>query len=208
MLNLKSFILNEEIKAAHAVKFLDYQDNFHDDVQEDLITLLSKEWKKSAEKLSSSTTPHEGRVEDMKFKNPEPFLGIEFTNEETQIGVGRFTSPKMSPISVKISHAYTAEQRKILIRNLLSVAKGVFEIIILKNKDAFDIKMASGNHKTLFVVKNDADEQAVKLQFKTSEKNNKSEIAKTIFMVGVEHGKEGSKSKHFDRVFFVDFTKK
>lgn len=208
-LNLKRFIVKEEIRSSHAVKFLDYQDNFHDDVQEDLVALLSKEWKKLTSKLAE-TKPHGERAEDMALKNPEAFLGIEFTNAEANVGSGRFSKSKLTSVSVKISHAYSTDQRRVLIKHYLDLAKECFEKIIKKNEDAFAIKMASGNVKILFHAKK-SDDETVKLQFKTIDKqkdtNAKDEVVKTIFMVGVEHGKEGSKTKHYDRVFFIDYTK-
>lgn len=208
-LNLKNFIIREEIRSSHAVKFLDYQENFHDDVQEDLVALLSKEWKKLVDKLST-VKPHGERAENMALKNPEAFLGLEFTNAEANVGSGRFSKPKVTSVSVKISHAYSADQRRVLVKQFLDSAKESFEKIINKNEEAFAIKMASGNVKILFHAKK-SDDETVKLQFKTIDKQKdsatKDEVVKTIFMVGVEHGKEGSKSKHYDRIFFIDYTK-
>lgn len=207
-LNLKNFILEEGIKSSHAVKYIDYQDNFHDDVQEDIVDALSKQWKKSVE-FKQKVKPDPERAEDMSLKNPNAFLGIEFSSKETPIGVGRFPKPKVTSVSVKISHAFNSDTRRILIRGFLDDAQHIFEKIVHKNEDAFSIKFTSGKHKALFHVVR-SDDSTVKIQFKTVEKDqnkNSKEIVKTIFMVGVDHGKEGSKTKHYDRIFFVDYTR-
>jgi len=209
MLNLRNFILKEEIKSSHAAKLIDYQDNFHDDILDDLISDLSASWKSLAEELNQTDAP-ENRVEFVKSKNPDALLGVEFDSKDVPVGLGRFNKPKSSLVSVKISHAYSRETRKRMIKKVLAEAKSVFEKVLSKNKKAFSIKMNSGNYQTLFHVKM-SDDETVKLQFKTLERDKKSgaftdEVIKTIFIVGVEHGKESSKSKQFDRVFFIDYT--
>jgi len=205
-LNLKNFILEEGIKSSHAAKYLDYQDNFHDDVLEDLMVALSKQWKKTVE-IRSKNLPDKDRAEDMALKNPKAFLGIEYSGAEATVGVGRFPKAKTTSMSVKISHAFSYESRRSLIRGFLDDAQHIFETVVHKNEDAFAIKFTSGKHKTLFHVVR-SDDSTVKIQFKTVDKEKGSkEIVKTIFMVGVDHGKEGSKTKHYDRIFFVDYTR-
>lgn len=207
-LNLKNFILEEGIKSSHAVKLIDYQDNFHDDVQEDLIAALSKQWKKSVEHRKNDK-PDEERATEISLKNPNAFLGIEFSTKEVSVGLGRFPKAKITSVSVRISYAFNADTRRLLIRGFLNDAQHIFETIVHKNEDAFSIKFESGKHKALFHVVR-SDDSTVKIQFKTLEKNkdkNPKEIVKTIFMVGVEHGKEGSKTKNYDRVFFIDYTR-
>jgi hypothetical protein len=206
MANLRTFIINEDMKASHAVKFLSFQDNFHDDVLEDIVAALSKDWKKLVETKSNSIQAHAEKVDDLVFKNPDAFTGIEFDNKEIQIGAGRFSKTKTAIISVKISYAFTAIQRKALIKDFLYTAKSTFEKILHKNIDAFNVKLVSGSFHNLFNIKV-GDDDTVKIQFKTKDKGTNEEIVKTIFMVGVEHGKEASKIKHFDRIFFIDYTK-
>lgn len=209
MVNLKSFILKEEIKSSHAAKFIDYQDNFHDDVLQDLTDKLTASWKKLAEEFNE-VQPSEFRINQVKEKNPDALLGVEFDAKDVPVGVGRFNKPKMALASVKLSHAYTRESRKQMIKKLLAETKSVFEKTIGSNKKAFAIKMNSGNYQTLFHVRQ-SDDDTIKIQFKTLERDKKNnlysnEVIKTIFIVGVEHGKENSKSKQFDRVFFIDYT--
>jgi hypothetical protein len=208
--NLKKFIVNEEIRSSHAVKYLDYQDNFHDDIKEDLVLLLSKEWKKQAIKFKNFE-PNAERKEDMLLKNPDAFVSISFSDNECYVGYTRFNKQMLCPISIKISHAYSKDQRNQITKKFLEIAKSVFNKVIQKNEEAFSIKMASGNIKTLFNVKH-LDDQTVKLQFKSIEKkkdetHRPEEVVKTIFMVGVEYGKERTKTKHFDRIFFIDYSK-
>lgn len=207
-LNLKNFILDEGIKSSHAVKFIDYQDNFHDDVQEDLISALSKAWKKSVDHCKNEK-PDSEKAEDMVLKNPKAFLGVDFSTKEMPVGGGRFPKPKITSLSVRISHAFSVDSRRVFIRQFLNDAQDIFERIVHKNEDAFSIKFASGKHKSLFHVVR-SDDLTVKIQFRTYDKNsdkNSKEIIKTIFMVGVDHGKESSKTKNYDRVFFLDYTR-
>ncbi len=203
--NLKNFILQEEIKSSHAAKYIDYQENFHDEILEDLIEDLSKEWKKNVLIRAKKNIPNEEYVKDILLKNSNPFLGIEFSNKEILVGNGRFSRPKSSLISVKISHAYDSITRKSLIKKFLLDAENIFEKIIQKNENAFNIKFLSGKQKTLFHISK--TDNSIKIQFKTHDKNSSKELIKTIFMVSVEHGKEGSKSKNYDRIYFLDYTK-
>ena len=205
-LNLKNFILDEGIKSSHAVKFIDYQDNFHDDILEDLVKYLSKDWKKSVERRQKEK-PDENRTAEILLKNPKAFTSIEFSTKEIPVGLNRFPKPKTSSLSIKISHAYDINDRRSLIRVFLDDAQNVFEKVVHKNEDAFSIKFLSGKHKTLFYVVR-GDDSTIKLQFKTFDKDKTSkEIIKTIFMVGVDHGKENSKTKNYDRIFFIDYTR-
>jgi len=208
-LNLKNFILSEEIKASHAAKFLDYQDNHHDEIQEELIEELSKEWKKLAEKFNRISKPDDKRLEDSLLKNPNAFTGIEFSNDEDLVGNDRFIKPKSTLMSVKISLVFTSTERHLLFKHFFDAASKVFEKVIKDNEKAFSITTPSGNIKPVFqVTKHDG---SIKLQFKSTEKDKETgknhEVVKTIFMVDIERGKEKSKTKFFDRIFLIDYTK-
>jgi len=209
-LNLKNFIVVEEVRASHAAKFLDYQDNHHEEIHEELIALLSKAWKKESEKQNAKTEKNEKRLEDVLLKNPEAFVDIEFDSEEATVGAERFMKSKTAYPSVKISLVYNPAQRKSLSSDYFDLAKEVFNKVVDDNQDAFAITSAAGNVKPVFqVVK--SEDNLLKLQFKSTMKDKSTgkphETIKTIFMVGVERGKENSKTKFFDRVFFIDYTK-
>jgi len=209
-LNLKNFIISEEVRASHAAKFLDYQDNHHEEVHEELIALLSKAWKKEAERQNTKTPKDEKRLEDVLLKNPEAFVDIEFDNEEATVGAERFMKSKTAYPSVKISLVFNPAQRKSLSNIYFSLAKEVFDKVVDDNQDAFAITSSSGNVKPVFqVVK--SEDNLLKLQFKSVMKDKSSgkphETIKTIFMIGIERGKENSKTKFFDRIFFIDYTR-
>jgi hypothetical protein len=207
MSKLKSFILSEEVRASHALKYFNYMEKYHDDIYDIVIDELKKQWV-LVKKANKFEMPDDGRVEQLYLKSMNPDLSAGLNGREVTIKSPQFSHPVTSPLSYDISLAFTDVQRKRMIDAALDAAETAFNNVIKDNPAIFAHVDSAEKVRNLFnVVRHD---ETVRLQFKVTHKegDDRKELAKTIFTVSVDHGKITSKTKHIDRVYMVDNTKR
>ncbi len=201
MTSLKSFIVVEEIKASHAAKYFDYIENHHLDIAEEIGEELEARWGKDVEKISKFE-PNEHRLADLQLKNSNAFVGVELDTRSLALQ-NRFSKRLFTSTSVKYSLTYKDADRARIKSMLLQTAIDTFKEVLGRHPGIFGLTR-SEKIKYLFSITHEDD--LVKLLFKTTNEN-KEQISKTIFIVGVEHGSLTNGSKPFNRVYLTDYTK-
>lgn len=200
--SFSKYVLLQEIKSVHAAKLFDYTEKYHLEIANFLKNDLSKAFNKFINSIDKKIKPDEDILEKYRLEDKNSnALSVDITS--TKLLSNRFINQKDSTVNLYISHAYDKSDRQYIINNALSIGQTVLENSILKFKQIFHIEKPSGNTESVFNVAYHDNE--VKLQF--SSKSGTEHTLKTIFIIGVEFGKENSKSKNFDRIFFIDLLK-
>ena len=192
-MSFKSYQILTEIKASHAAKLFDYEANYHSKIAHFLIDSLYKSWNTVIK--TSKLKQSQQIVDDFSIYNKrvEPFA---LSKASTKILSSRFASHKISHLSCEISLAFTLSDRKKLIADLLAASIGP-----LQNAISSLDTLANGK---IFKITNTDNE--VKLQFVSGKGD--TEQVKTLFMIAVEHGKSSSRTKNYDKLYFLDLIDK
>ena len=181
-IGFKSFIVTEEARARHTLRFFDYEQNEHTAIAKKIRAELEKVWEKIAAKYSPADLTD--------FENPEEskyFDKIEFTAKEAK--VGRFGDKSSVYPSVKIGGAYDKSTR--------SECKKALMVEAIKVLDKYMNQLNSDiSGKPFSVAQEDGPLGEVRLKFKTGE------YTKTIFMVAIEPGYK------FERIYLKDYLDK
>jgi hypothetical protein len=181
-LGFKSFVITEEARAKHTLRFFDYEQNEHHDIAKKIRADLEKAWSKIAAKYSpADLSDFEGQDESKYFDK------VEFTTKEAK--VGRFVNKSSVYPSVKIGGAYDKSVKSECKKSLIVEAIKILEKYM--NQLNSDV-----NGKPFSVSQEDGPLGEVRLKFKTGE------YTKTIFMVAIEPGYK------FERVYLKDYLDK
>lgn len=181
MKNFKSFVLNEEARAKHTLRFFDYEHNEHGDVAKKIRAELEKAWTKIASKYQPAD------LSDFDETESKYFDRVEFTTKEAN--VGRFGNKSAVYPSVKIGGAYEKNLRNECKRDLMAEAHKVMN----KYKDKLNQDVPG---KPFAVSQEDGPLGEIRLKFKTGD------YTKTLFMVAIEPGYK------FERVYLKDYLEK
>jgi hypothetical protein len=182
MKSFKSYVLTEEARAKHTLRFFDYENKEHHDVAKKVRTELEKAWTKIADKYEPVDLPEFEGTEQAKY-----FDQVEFTTKEAN--VGRFGNKSSVAPSVKIGGAYEKSVRGECKKDLMQAAHSILDRV----KDKLNLDVPG---KPFSISQDDGPLGEIRLKFKTGE------YTKTIFMVAVEPGYK------FERVYLKDYLEK
>jgi hypothetical protein len=181
-LGFKSFVLNEEARAKHTLRFFDYEQHEHSDIAKKIRADLEKAWSKIANTFSPVDLTNFEDSKESKY-----FDKVEFTKQEAN--VGRFGNKSSVYPSVKIGGAYSKMEKSDCKKQLLAEA---FKILT-----KYAEKLNADIHgKPFSTSQEDGPLGEIRLKFKTGE------YTKTIFMVATEPG------YRFERVYLKDYLEK
>jgi hypothetical protein len=179
MKSFKTYVITEEAKAKHALRFLDYEHKEHSAIAKRVRDELEKAWVKIAAKYEPVDASD---IEDSKY-----FDKVEFTTKEAS--VGRFGNKSAVYPSVKIGGAYSKSVRNEAKRDLMAEAHK----ILAKLKDKLNQDVPG---KPFAISQEDGPLGEIRLKFVTGE------YTKPIFMVAIEPGYK------FERVYLKDYLDK
>jgi hypothetical protein len=199
---LKSFIIQESLKAEHAERFILYVDRYHAQVFLDLRKLLEDAWKSQVSKLSKQHKVPADVKEDYLLRNPSATLELSVESKPEKIITSRLRETAEVSPSVKIPLALSAEARDLILKTLLKDSEDIFKELTYRWSEIFKVER-KGKAVPWFKIVQDHDE--VRLQLSLSSEDQ--EVYKTLYSVRIEYGKKGSKLKDFDRVYLVSLIK-
>lgn len=193
----KAFNLREDVRASHAAKFMNYEEKYHHKLAMEARRQLIDAWQQKLSSLESSLD--KDSAERAAEVNPNGTLKMVIISSPEKVTSSRWMSQRLIGPSVKIPAFYSVHDRRHIISTFLDTSKQVLKTLVSKTGKVLNLD-GEDQLPSLFRVVADGDD--VKLQFVS--KKGGHETSKTIFKVAVEHGRPGSKTKDFDRVFFID----
>ena len=210
MKSFKNHSLTEQVRASHAAKYMNYEEKYHHKLGMALRDELINNWQADIKRMNDqldtmikkqhSSVASQDHVNRMKETNPDVKTTYELVDKPESLSSSRWIGSKFVGPSVKIPISILSTPHRIdAINFLLDAAEGVFHYATKKIGKILDLSGEDSLPSLFRVVR---DHEDVKLQFVSSKGGH--ETAKTIFKVAVEHGRPGSKTKDFDRVFFID----
>lgn len=176
----KSFLkktLNEEAKAKHALRFMEYEHDEHHHISRMVRADLIKAWTKIASKYPA--------IESLSQAENEKAIFNKVELETKEVKVGRFTDRHLVGPSVVVGNAYDRDIKNKVEQELIAAAMSIFEKYLPK--------MNTVNGKPFSVTQEDGPLGDVRLKFKTGD------FTKTVFLISID------KTYKFDRVFLRDF---
>lgn len=194
MKKFRAFTLQEEVRASHAAKFMNYEEKYHHKLAMEARRNLIEAWKE----VITPIYVNPDRTAAVLEKNPKASVKLEVIEEPERFSSTRWAGSKLIGPSVKIPAFFPIPDRAAIAKRLLQVSKESLERLV--KRAARILELDNGDLQSLFRVV--ADEDDVRLQFVSSKSG--LETAKTIFKVALEHGRPNSKTRDFDRVYFVD----
>lgn len=201
-MSLRKFMITEAIKASHAAKYFEYVENHHLDIFVELGEALEKRWEKDIVDIQKKFQPNEHRLADLTERRTDAFTGIEVDTRHLALHKNRFSTQKFTSTSVKYSLVYDSTDLTKIKNILMASAVEVFKNVLGKHVGIFGLER---NDKVKYLFSITHEDDVIKLMFRTTNEN-KEQINKTVFLVGVEHGVLTG-SKPFNRVFFIDYIK-
>lgn len=179
MENLKSFIVNESAKASHALKFMQYEQDDHQQISKKIHTEIEAAWKEITSRFEDLPDDHtlEGRKSTI-------LRNIDVVGSGTKIS--RFNDGKTASLAVSIGNAYDEPTKNEAKRWLLAAAQKILDKYATKlNKDI------TGN--PFYASQEDGALGDVRLKFKTGD------YRKTIILISVDRAYKN------DTVYMRDF---
>lgn len=195
---LKNFILQEDLRAEYADRFMLYQERYHTQVLLDLKKSLEKDWSRE---VVASSKAHVIKPDDLELtllQNPKTTAKLELDEKSEKLSTSRHREPVEVSPSVKVPLLYKREERDLIIKNLLKSAETAMRGITESWKEIFRVEK-KGRATPWFKITHDHDE--VRLQLALS--SEKNEMYKTLYSVRIEYGKSGSRTRDFDRVYLI-----
>ena len=194
-MNLKNFIISEENSVNHADRYLRFIERYSSLVLIDLKKQLTLEWEAAIKTLTHRHPTDASKVQDVQLRNPNACVALELVTSSEKLVTARSRTPIEVQPSVKIPLIYSIDERQLLTRALLTVAKEAMTDVVVKWREAFNYEH-KGKIQPWFKIIQDVDE--LRLQLSTS--SNAHEDYKTLYAVRTEFGKP-SKLKDFDRIY-------
>ena len=116
---LKTFIVREDLRAAHAERFMVYMDKYNAEVFLDLKKHAQEEWKDAIDDLSKAYVPSEQTIQDAQLKNPKATVKLEMVTSADKIVTSRSSTPLEVSPSVKVPLIYSKDERRLFVKRLL-----------------------------------------------------------------------------------------
>jgi len=197
-MSLQNFIIQEELRAEHAERFLLYQERYNTQVLLDLKKALEKEWTREVNSLAKKHKIADDDIEFTLLQNPKSSVKLSVEPKDEKVVSSRHRETiEVSP-SVKIPLLYKREERDLIIKSILDSAETAIKHVTEEWREIFRVEK-KGRATPWFKIIRDKDE--IRFQLALTDGNN--EMYKTLYAVRSEYGKPGSKLKDFDRIYLV-----
>lgn len=196
-MDLKTFLVTEDLKRSHAERYLTYVDQFHNEVITDVRQELTKNWERVIKELDKRFILSDQEKSELLVVSPKSITHIKLATRPIKITTTRMSKQIEVFPSVQVPLAFSKEQADLIHRELLKVANESFETIAKKWYSVLNFEQ-KGRMTPWFKIVQDDDE--IRFQLST---NGEKEIYKTLYSIRIEYGKRFSKLKTFDRVYLV-----
>lgn len=200
-MDLKSFLLKEEVKRSHAERYLDFIDHDHPQVIQELKQALTDAWTKQISALTRTYPISPERAQDALFKNPKALTRLEVINHAEKLAATHSRSVVEVSPSVKIPHIYNREESELIARELVATAVEVFNTVAENWRAVLNFEK-KGQITPWFKIVHDHHEA----RFQLATSSATIESYKTLYCVKIEYGKQNSKLRSFDRVYLASIT--
>jgi hypothetical protein len=195
-MSLQSFILQEELRADHAGRFILYQERYNTEVLLDLKKTLEKDWAKVVNSLSKKYKTAAEDVQLARFQNTNATIALEVEFKDEKITSPRHREPMLVSPSVKIPLIYRKEERDLIAKAIFDEAESSMKDVTERWREIFRVEK-KGRAIPWFKIARDNDE----IRFQLTLTEGSQEMYKTLYTVRVEYGKVSSKLKDFDRIY-------
>lgn len=199
MSGFQNFIVQEDLRAEYAQRFLTFQERYHHEVFVDLKKTLEQEWSKETSALSKKFKIKQDDLEFALLQNPNATVKLSVENKSEKIMSTRHRNAINAVLSVKIPLILSNEERDFIIKSLASVTEAAFKSVTHRWSEIFKIETKTRSKPCFRITKDEHDE--VRLQFALSAES--AETYRTLYATRVEYGKASSKLKDFDRFYLV-----
>lgn len=197
---LREFILTEKLNHEHAERYLTYIDRYHNEVWTELHHLISTTWATELVKINDSIQPIEDMVVQRELRSPGIISELQLFTTPEKIASTRIRSTNQVSPSVKIPYVYHPETVDLILKRLSKTSSEAFQDIATKWSEIFNYEK-KGQIQPGFKVESGDLHDGVK--FKITSSIGGEEAYRTIYSVNIEHGRPGSKTKDFDRIYLL-----
>lgn len=197
---LSDFILTEKLNHEHAERYLTYIDRYHNEVWTELHQRLANEWEAELVKIKESIKPIDDMITQRELRSPGIISELQLLTSPEKINSTRIRGTNLVSPSVKVPYVYHSETVDLVIKRLSKVAVQVFNDIASEWSEIFNYEK-KGQVIPGFKVESGDSHEGVK--FKITSSIGGEEAYRTIYSVNVEHGRPGSKTRDFDRVYLL-----
>ena len=197
-MSFQSFIIQENLRAEHAERFILYQERYNAEVLLDLKKLLESDWTKAINSLSKRYKITDEDVQSARFQNDNATVALSVESKDEKITSPRHREPVLVSPSVKIPLLYKKEERDLITKALLDSADDTIKDVTHQWREIFRVER-KGRATPWFKIVRDHDE----IRFQLALTDGSQEMYKTLYAIRVEYGKVGSKLKDFDRIYLI-----
>lgn len=197
-MSFQSFIIQEDLRAEHAERFILYQERYNAEVLIDLKKWLESDWTKAVSSLSKKHKITDADSQMALLQNDNATTALTIESKDEKITSPRHREPVLVSPSVKIPLLYKKEERDLITKALLDVAEGSIKDVTHQWREIFRVERR-GRATPWFKIVRDLDE----IRFQLALTDGSQEMYKTLYTVRVEYGKVGSKLKDFDRIYLI-----
>lgn len=200
-MSLQTFIIQENLRLEYAERLNIFQERYNHQVLLDLKDLLEKNWDKLVKIESKRHIVDNIDSELAIIKNPKAVILITLEKADERIITTRHREAiEVSP-SIKIPLLLKTHVRDFIIKSLFDTAESTFIDIADKWKEIFRVEK-NGRATPWFKIIRDSDEIRFQLILDSTNENTKAAY-KTLYSIRIEYGKNGSKTKDFDRIYLI-----
>lgn len=197
-MSLQTFIIQEDLRGELASRFLLYQERYNTQILLDLKNWLEKDWTKAVNSLSKKFKLDDEDVQLALFQNPKATIALIVESKDEKVASSRNREQTEVSPSVKIPMLYNAEERDLILKNLLNEAEKVINDVTHQWREIFRVER-KGRATPWFKIVRDNDE----IRFQLALSSDNQEMYRTLYSIRTEYGKKGSKTKDFDRIYLI-----
>lgn len=197
-MSFQSFIIQEDLRAEHAERFILYQERYNTEVFLDLKKWLESDWTKEVNSLSKKHKITAEEIQSAQLQNENATIALTVVSSDEKITSPRHREPVQVSPSVKIPFLYKKEERDLITKDILDKAELVIGDVTHQWREIFRVEK-KGRATPWFKVVRDKDE----IRFQLALSDGGQEMYKTLYAIRVEYGKPGSKTRDFDRIYLI-----
>jgi hypothetical protein len=195
---LRDFILTEKLTQEHAERYLTFVDRYHGDVFGDLHKRLTAAWEAELVQVNTECEAIADAIQDRDLRSPGIDSTIQLSATPQKLTSPRHRDPKMVSPSIKIPYVYHRETLDNILKRLMKVAKKTFDELAVQWGEIFNYEKRGQVTPGFRVELGDLHEG---LKFKIISTISGEEAYRTIYSVQIDHGRAGSKTRDFDRIY-------
>jgi hypothetical protein len=194
------FILTEKLNHEHAERYLTYIDRYHNEVWTELHQQLTVAWEEEITKINDSVDPIADMIVQRELRSPGISSEIQLATSPEKIISSRVRGSNLVSPSVKIPYVYHQETIDLILKRLAKVSYVMFHNTASSWSEIFNYEKRGQVQPGFKVEFNDLHDG---VKFKITSSIGGEEAYRTIYSVNIEHGKTGSKTKDFDRIYLL-----